>query len=401
MTAAPEPRSRRGAASWPVYVGGFIGPFGGAMVSPMLPELRDALHTSLAVIASNMSFYLVPFAICLLWSGTLAEIWGRRRTLLFAYLAYAAASVVCALASSAPLFLAGRVGQGIANAFTTPILMSVLVEITEGRRLGRVLGFFGSVQAAGLTFAPMIGGLCAALDWRLAFWTTMAAALGLAVVPLPTPDTAASPTPQEAPSAADRWRSLFNAPLALASTVAALNYFTVMGLTLLGVLLADDRFDLPPQGRGLVVGSFGVAGLIGGGYVGRLLERLGPRRFGVAASIAMVAACVLAALAPAALVLFAALFLGGLAGMATRVSVNSLAVNSAPANRGGAASFMLACQFLGGSISPVLLVPFYRHHPTLGMVVAAAGAALATLVLAAAPARLLSVPEPTPARPSP
>ncbi len=56
--------------SWPVYVGGFIGPFGGAMVSPMLPELRDALDTTLAVVATNMTFYLVPFALCLLWSGT-------------------------------------------------------------------------------------------------------------------------------------------------------------------------------------------------------------------------------------------------------------------------------------------------------------------------------------------
>lgn len=378
-----------------MYVGGFIGPFGGAMVSPMLPELRDALHTSLAVIASNMSFYLFPFAICLLFSGTLAEIWGRRRTLFIAYLAYAAASVLCALAPSVPLFMTGRAGQGIANAFTTPILMSVLVEITEGRRLGRALGFFGSVQATGLTFAPMIGGLCAALDWRLAFWITMVAALGLAVVPLPTPAagaTAVAADP-ELPSASDRWRSLVNARLALASAVAALNYLSVMGLTLLGVLLADDRFHLPPQARGLVVGSFGVAGLLGGGYVGRFLERLGPRAFGALSGAAMTLACLIAAVAPAALVLFLALAIGGLAGLATRVSVNSLAVNSAPANRGGAASFMLACQFLGGAISPVLLVPFYRHHPTLGMVVAGTGSALAALVMAVAPGWLLSDPE--------
>ena len=91
--------------------------------------------------------------------------------------------------------------------------------------------------------------------------------------------------------------------------------------------------------------------------------------------------------------LFLALGIGGLAGVATRVSVNSLAVNSAPANRGGAASFMLACQFLGGAISPVLLVPFYRHHPTLGMVVAGSGSALAAMVMLLAPGRLFSSPQ--------
>ncbi|MFZ2504119.1 MAG: MFS transporter, partial [Nocardioides sp.] len=171
-----------GSRMWPIYVGGFIGPFGGAMVSPMLPELRKGLDTSLEVVASSLTVYLIPFALCMLFSGTLAEIWGRRRTVQIAYLSYAAASLLCALAPQAPLFLAGRAAQGIANAFTTPILMSALADATDTTRLGRALGRFGSVQAAGLTFAPVIGGLCAAVDWRLAFWITLAAALALAVV---------------------------------------------------------------------------------------------------------------------------------------------------------------------------------------------------------------------------
>lgn len=382
---------------WPIYVGGFIGPFGGAMVSPMLPELRKGLDTSLEVVASSLTVYLIPFALCMLFSGTLAEIWGRRRTVQIAYLSYAAASLLCALAPQAPLFLAGRAAQGIANAFTTPILMSALADATDTTRLGRALGRFGSVQAAGLTFAPVIGGLCAAVDWRLAFWITLAAALALAVVP---PNDAAGPDPGSASGSAagsapgpGRWASLRSPQLGLACALAALTYFTAMGFVLLCVLLGDDRFALEPQVRGVIVATFGVAGLVAGGSVGRLLDRSGPRSFGLVGSAAFVAACLVGAWAPGVGILLFALAVGGVAGLATRVTVNALAVTSVPGNRGGAASVMLACQFLGGSLAPLVLVPIYRQDAAIGLISAAGGAAVAIGVLALAPRRLLGVPD--------
>ena len=175
--------SARPSRQWPLYAGGFLGPFGGGMVTPMIPELRDGLHTTLSVAATSLTVYMVPFAIFMVVSGTLAERWGRRRTVLAAYLTYAVASLLCALAPHVSLFMVGRVGQGIANAFTTPILMAALTDLTPPQRLGRALGLFGSLQAAGLAFAPLVGGLAAMVDWRWAFVVTLVAALALATQP--------------------------------------------------------------------------------------------------------------------------------------------------------------------------------------------------------------------------
>jgi hypothetical protein len=51
---------RDGAAAptrlWAFYAGGFLGQFGGAMVTPMLPELSAALDTSLSTAASSLTF---------------------------------------------------------------------------------------------------------------------------------------------------------------------------------------------------------------------------------------------------------------------------------------------------------------------------------------------------------
>lgn len=161
---------------WPLYAGGLLGPFGGAMVTTMLPELAEGLHTSLATAASSLTVYLVPFAAIMLVSGTLAEHWGRARTIRWAYLVYALASLACALAPTAATFLGARAIQGAANAFTTPLLVAAISDLVGPTRLGRSLGVFGGMQAAGQAFAPLVGGIAAALDYRWAFVSAAAAA---------------------------------------------------------------------------------------------------------------------------------------------------------------------------------------------------------------------------------
>jgi MFS family permease len=356
------------------------------MVMPILPELRDGLDTSLSVAAASLTVYLLPFAAFMLVSGTLAERWGRRRTVQIAYVGYAAASLLCALAPQAPLFLAGRALQGVANAFTTPILMAALAEVTNPQRLGRALGLFGSVQAAGLSFAPVIGGLLAIVNWRLGFVVTLVAALALST----------QPPPEAVGSAADGrraggWRSLANSRLSFACLVAALAYFTSVGINSLGALLAADRFGLPPGSRGLVVASFGAAGLVAGGLVGRQLDRFGVRRFGVLGCVSLGTGAVVAGVSPTLVVLIGALALSGIAGLACRVVVNSMAVRSSPINRGGAASLMLACQFLGGALAPIVLIPVYRQGATTGLAVAAISSVVAAGLLLVVPERWVSL----------
>lgn len=382
----PVPDHVRPSRLWPLYAGGFLGPFGGGMVTPMLPELRDGLHTTLSVAATSLTVYMVPFAIFMVVSGTLAERWGRRRTVLAAYLTYAVASLLCALAPHVSVFMVGRVGQGIANAFTTPILMAALTDLTPPQRLGRALGLFGSLQAAGLTFAPLVGGLAAMVDWRWAFVVTLVAALALATQP---PDDVRRAPDQ---AAGGGWRSLRNAPLVLACAIAALAYLTTVGITLQSALLAGDRFGLTPGGRGAVVAAFGAAGLLAGRSMGHRLDRVGVRRFGLLAYGMLAAGSVLAGLSPWLVALVAALAVSGVAGLAARVTVNSLAVRSTPDNRGGAASLMLACQFVGGAVAPLVLVPVYRQSAALGLAVGAVFCLVAGAVLLAAPARWVDTP---------
>ncbi len=169
-----------------LYAGAFLGPFGGGHHGGDAARARRELRRlGRPARPLSVTAYLLPFAAVMLVSGTLGERWGRRRTVLLGYAVYVLASVACVLAGTLALFLAARALQGVANAFTTPLLLAALGATVPPERLGRALGWFGSLQAAGQTSAPLVGGLAAELDWRLAFVgvALVAVLLGLAGIP--------------------------------------------------------------------------------------------------------------------------------------------------------------------------------------------------------------------------
>lgn len=375
MTPAAAVRPR----TWPLFVGGFLGPFGGAVVTTMLPEMAVDLHTDTTGSATALTTYMVCFAGFMLFSGTIAERVGRRRTVQVGYVVYAVASVLCALAPTLGTLLAARALQGAANAFTTPVLVAAISSLVPANRLGRALGLFASIQALGQAMAPLIGGIAADLHWSWAFWGSAAVAATLATLPPPDSDRSAP--------AGRRWRSLANPQLVLACVVAALAYLTTMGITVLGALFAFDEFGLGPTQRGLVVAVFGVSGLAAGRVIGSLLDRYGRLRVGAVTHVVLGLGAVLMAVSPVLAMLVAAIAVAGAAGTGTRATVQSLAVTSAPSNRSGATSVMLACQFGGAAVAPLLWVPLYALDARPTLVAVAVPAVVAGLTLAVVAAR--------------
>jgi MFS family permease len=376
---------------WPLYAGGFLGPFGGIMVTPMLPEVAAGLGSSVDAVARSMTAYLVPFAGLMVVSGTLAERFGRRRSVRLAYLLYAAASLVCLAAPGIVPFMVGRSLQGVANAFTTPLLVAALSEAVPADRLGGALGRFSSLQGAGVSFAPLMVGVVAAVEWRAAFAAAALAGLLLALVP--PPDTVPVRDPMPDGGTASRWRLLANRRLAFTCAVAMLSHLTTTGLMLLSTLRASDDFGLGPDARGVLMATFGLCGMATGWLVGRGLDRLGWRTFGLVAQVALALAVWAAGLAAAVAALAVAIGVAGVAATASRVTVNSLATSSTPGNRGGASSMALAWLFLGGALAPLVLLPVYRVAPDAALTAAALGAAAAAVLMAVGTNRRLGFTE--------
>ena len=119
------PAGRERLAHTALYLGGFLGPFGGGVIVVLIPELQRTFDASPEAVTAGLTAYLLPFAALQLVSGTIGERLGRRRTIRWAFLAYAVTSFGVALTPSIVPFLVLRALQGAANAFTSPLLLEI------------------------------------------------------------------------------------------------------------------------------------------------------------------------------------------------------------------------------------------------------------------------------------
>ncbi|MEZ5225195.1 MAG: MFS transporter [Acidimicrobiales bacterium] len=351
-------------ATLPYYVGGFLGPFGTLVVTPIYPELEKSFSASSEAVNWGFSGYFLPMAVMMLVSGTIGERYGRARVMRITYIGYAIATVLAILAPSLGWFIAARVLQGLGNAFFTPLMLAGLADITEPKRLGRVMGMYSSFQAAGGALSPIAGGLAARYDWRYAFVVIAAMSFLLSFRPPPgepRPDAQAPPIKPLL-----TWRMVLLWITGFAAATGPVGIGVVVGVA------SRKGLDASSTESGLLLLAGGCGAAIVGPRWGSLLDRLGIRTYsliGTAVASLIVATLGFADTLP---LLAVGWFLGASLVPAVVVALTHLAASAVPTNRGGALSSVLAFRFLGHAVGPIILVPIYLDHHRLAFILAGA-----------------------------
>jgi MFS family permease len=371
-TAEAPPAHASGVARAALYAGGFLGPFGGGMVSVLLPELSDAFGVSTAAASLSVTLYFVPYAAIQLVSGTIGERFGRAQATRIAFVVYALGSFAAVFANSLAPFLVARAIQGSANAFTSPLVLAGLADATPREQLGRAVGTFASVQTAGMVCGPLIGGLAGAVDYRLAFVAAALVALVLAIPRVPArPDRSASEQP--------RLRAALTARTGWLATAAFLAFLGLAGFVVVVAIYAGDEFGLGPEERGLLLAGFGVAGVIVGRPAGALVDRIGDRRMVVCGSLASAVIVPLLVFAPTVVLLAGLWALAGVGSQMLWAGLNTLLVSGPSSNRGGVVSLVGAFKFTGSALAPVAWLPLYDARQWYAFVGAGCSAALVSV----------------------
>lgn len=336
------------------------------MIHAILPEVGAGLGTDVAGASAGITAYLIPFAALLLVSGNLGNRLGLVATVRVALLVYAAGSILCALAPSLGWFIVGRGVQGAANAFTSPLLVALLIERIPAGRRGRGLGAYASAQAAGQAFAPLVGGLAALWSYRWAFVAAAVVAVVVCLLVRGRPqgpgvghhiDGGTIPPAREDSGALGRRVGRFDRRLLVrAAVVATLGQFVASALVIVGGVVGDDRFGLDPLQRGLIVSGFGIGGILSGPWLGRLADRYGTGRLAVPFIVVVALAAGLVVVAPTLWLLGAFSFVGGVAATMFRLVVQNLALKAGGTNVAAAMSLTMAAQFLGTAAVPLVMV---------------------------------------------
>jgi MFS transporter, DHA1 family, multidrug resistance protein len=144
-----------------------IGPLSIDMYLPAFPEIAGDLGTSASQVQLTLTACVAGLALGQLLIGPLSDRLGRRVPLIAAMSTYAAASVLCSLAPSAPVLMALRLLQGLAGAGGVVIARAVVRDLYSGVAAVRLFSSLMLVTGLAPILAPLAGGQVLALSsWR-------------------------------------------------------------------------------------------------------------------------------------------------------------------------------------------------------------------------------------------
>ena len=148
----------------------FLTPFMSSSVNVALPSIGKefGMHAvSLSWIATS---YLLAAAMFLVPMGRIADIFGRKKILLYGITFDLIASVMLAFSTNETQFLILRVLQGIGGAMIFGNAVAILTSVYPVGERGKALGINVAAVYSGLSLGPFIGGfLTQHLGWRAIF----------------------------------------------------------------------------------------------------------------------------------------------------------------------------------------------------------------------------------------
>jgi EmrB/QacA subfamily drug resistance transporter len=163
---------------WWTLVGTCMGLFvlmlDSTVINVALPDIARDLDATTAGLQWVMNAYLLVLSAFVVSAGRLGDVLGRRLFFLLGMAAFAAGSVVAALAGSEQVLVAARVLQGLGGSALLGLSLAIVSTVFPAEERARALGIWAGVSALALGIGPLVGGaLVEAVSWRWLFWINL------------------------------------------------------------------------------------------------------------------------------------------------------------------------------------------------------------------------------------
>jgi MFS family permease len=150
--------------------GTILGTAGTDLVLPAVPALPEALDGTEALAQLVLAAFAAGTACGLLLFGALGARVDQRTLLLVSLAAYAAASLVAALAPDLRVLVGLRFVQGLTSAAPAVFAPGMIRALFDEQGALRAMGLLGSIESLTPAFAPVLGAwLLTFADWRASF----------------------------------------------------------------------------------------------------------------------------------------------------------------------------------------------------------------------------------------
>jgi MFS transporter, DHA2 family, methylenomycin A resistance protein len=145
------------------------------VVNVALAKMGSELGTSRDGLQWVVDGYALVLASLMLSTGDIADLVGRRRIFMGGLVAFGASSVLCALAPSVGVLIAGRALQGVGAAAILPTSLAIINHaFSESEERTKAIGLWAALGSLALVAGPLVGGvLVDAISWRAIFWLNL------------------------------------------------------------------------------------------------------------------------------------------------------------------------------------------------------------------------------------
>lgn len=173
--AIPIPQtSRRGARFWLVILSLCFAAFGANMNATILSTVLPTIARDLGANEEYIwivSSYTIAATACIPLLGQMANIAGRRNTMLFAVAAFTVGSGIGGGATNLGMLLVGRVIQGIGGGGIMLLIELIPSDLLPVRERSKYFAIIMSSCTLGVTIGPVVGGALADNgNWRWALY---------------------------------------------------------------------------------------------------------------------------------------------------------------------------------------------------------------------------------------
>lgn len=365
----------------------FASGYGLRIVDPLVLPVAAQFAVTPATAALLSTGYALPYALAQPFLGPLGDRYGKLRCIQVCVAGMALAFVAGALAPGFEWLMASRVAAGVFAGGLIPLVLASLGDAFDMLERQVAIGRMLLAIITGQMLGSVISGLANdAFGWRSALW--IAAALGMAATALAwrprTMDASAGGLAAPGrPGVGALYGQVFDNPKALwlYGAVVVEGALIFGAFPFMGQLLVEQAgsaaADAPRQ-AGLVLGAFGIGGLVYAALVRRIIGWLGVRRMCLVGSACAAAMYVALAVAPLWWLCALAMMVAGLSYYMLHNSLQTEATELAPTARGSAVALFACGFFAGQGLGPML---FGTLAHAFGMPVALLAAAAGLVAL--------------------
>jgi EmrB/QacA subfamily drug resistance transporter len=166
-------------------VGVFMLLLDGTIVNIAIPSILTAFKATYSQVEWVMDAYLLVFAVSLITTGRLGDLYGRKRMFVVGLCLFTLASLACGLAPGIGFLIAFRAIQGFGGAMMMPNTLSIIANVFPPEERGKAMGFWGGVSGISLALGPSLGGLLVdGASWRWIFFINVPIGIVLLVLAL-------------------------------------------------------------------------------------------------------------------------------------------------------------------------------------------------------------------------